>query len=104
MSWSAFFCSGAWNRHVLQNLATVVVRRISLRVRFALHREAFQTLNDSPSRVSSSEYWASVDSYWSLYWFFRDQRAELDEEEATLWAETLEVQQLILATSILQRR
>ena len=98
MSWSEVFSSDPWNRYLVKNLAKVFVRRLFLRVRFALRLEAWRTLSDSSERVSASEYWYSVDRYWSLYWYLRNQRAALDEGEASLTEDFLEVQKLISAS------
>ena len=58
-------------------------------------------LGGSMGRVAAAQYHASVSEYWNIYWALREERTRLDEEEAALTTDFLQVQRLIFLTHLL---
>ena len=51
--------------------------------------------------MAAAQYQASVSEYWSIYWALREERTRLDEEEAALITDFLQVQRLVFFTNLL---
>ena len=101
MNLRSFLASDPWSRYVLVSFSRVLVRRSLLRVRFALHLREVERLGGSSGRVAAAQYQASVSEYWSIYWALREERTRLDEEEAALITDFLQVQRLVFFTNLL---